>query len=45
MSRVVRWWNGNIFRRLSASEPFSQVGNEGGAPAFVGLGTNYHGWS
>ena len=45
MSRVVGWWYGNSFRRLSASESLSQVGNEGGAPAFFGLGTNVHGWS
>ena len=45
MSRVVGWWFGNIFRRLTASEPLSQVCNKGGAPAFVGLGTNVHGWS
>ena len=44
MPRVVGWWYGNIFRRLSASEPFSQVGNEG-ALTFVGLGTNIRGWS
>ena len=42
MSRIVGWWYGNSFRRLSASEPLSQVGNEG-APAFVGLGTNVPG--
>ena len=45
MSRVVRWWYGNIFRCLLASKPLSQVGYEGGAPAFVGLGTNVHDWS
>ena len=44
MLRVVEWWYGHIFRRLSASEPLPQVGNEG-APAFVGLGTNVHDWS
>ena len=44
MSRVVGWWYGNSFRHLSPSEPLSQVGNEG-APAFVGLETNVHGWS
>ena len=44
MSRVVGWWYGNIFRRLSASEPVFQVGNEV-APALVTLGTNIHGWS
>ena len=31
--------------RLSASQPLSQVGNKGRAPAFFGLGTNVHGWS
>ena len=45
MSRVVGWWYGNIFRRLSAPELLSQVGNKGEAPVFVGLGTNVHGWS
>ena len=26
MSRVVTWWYGDIFRRLSASEPMSMAG-------------------
>ena len=45
MSRVIGCWYGNIFRRLSASEPLSKVGHKGGAPAFVDLGTDVHGWS
>ena len=45
MSRVVGWWYGNSFARLSASKSLSQVGKKRRAPAFVGLGTNVHGWS
>ena len=45
MSRVVGWWYDNVFWRIAASQLWSQVRNKGGAPAFVGLGTNVHGWS
>ena len=43
MSRVVGWWHGNpAFVGLGTVVP---GGKKGGAPAFVGLRINVHGWS